>query len=80
MLTAPIVQATSLLAESLRMTTQATAAAAEAPQMATEAAATSDNSFVIPSIPARCSRSGVRDTDAGQASNFQNRDSAHTGN
>src|SRR4051794_33142301 len=49
-LTAPMVQATSLLDDSLRMTTQATAAAAEAPQMATEAAATSDSSLAIPSI------------------------------
>src|ERR1700687_2010164 len=53
MLTAPMVQATSLLGESSRMTTHATAAAAEAPQMATEAAATSDNSLLIPSTGPR---------------------------
>ena len=50
MLTAPMVQATSLLVESSRITTHATAAAAEAPQMATEAAATSDSSLLIPSM------------------------------
>jgi hypothetical protein len=32
------------------------------------------------SYPARCSRSGVRDTDAGQASNFLNQDSTPAGN
>src|SRR5258707_4034262 len=47
MLTAPMVQATSLLVESSRMTTHATAAAAEPPQMATAAAATNDNSPLI---------------------------------